>query len=398
MLYRRELDEDVVTAAKQRIVNIFRAKLPVYVSFSGGKDSLCLAHLCETLVKEGRINSRQLVVEFIDEEAIFPCVEAVNHEWRRRINDLGARFDWYCLEVKHYSCLNQLDNDESFICWDRFKRGVWVREPPDFAVRSHPLLRPRKDSYQAWSSRVNTGFKITGTRAAESVQRLQAFARWTNDNKKNLCHPLYDWKEHDVWKYLSEHHDDVTIPDAYLHLYGIGAPRNRLRISQFFSVDTAWSLTRMAEFYPDLMERILKREPNAYIVSLYWDSEMFRRSTHKRKQIERTKEVARPDSNKTWREKVIALLSDIPRNFPPGVRTETAYDFRRVVLFCPHMEEEHYRQIWEVLQVGDPKTRVRRSLVNNVNRVYALKNLGRLSAAPAGHERPSGAAPGSQSQ
>ena len=35
----------LVEAAKIRIKNVFRNGLPVYLSFSGGKDSLCLAQL-----------------------------------------------------------------------------------------------------------------------------------------------------------------------------------------------------------------------------------------------------------------------------------------------------------------------------------------------------------------
>ena len=39
---------DVVTAAKIRIRNTFRNSVPVYMSFSGGKDSLTLAQLSRT--------------------------------------------------------------------------------------------------------------------------------------------------------------------------------------------------------------------------------------------------------------------------------------------------------------------------------------------------------------
>ena len=69
-------------------------------------------------------------------------------KWRRIFMMMGAKFEWFCVEVKHYNCFNQLSNDESFICWDSTKRDVWVRRPPSFAIRSHKLLRPRIDAYQ----------------------------------------------------------------------------------------------------------------------------------------------------------------------------------------------------------------------------------------------------------
>ena len=42
---RRSACVDVLTAAKQRLINIFNNGLPVFMSFSAGKDSLVLAHL-----------------------------------------------------------------------------------------------------------------------------------------------------------------------------------------------------------------------------------------------------------------------------------------------------------------------------------------------------------------
>ena len=166
MIATRELDIDVLQAAQARIRSIFATGLPVYLDFSGGKDSLTLLHLTLALCQRGEVDIRQLRVDFIDEEAIFPCVERIVMDWRLRVMLAGARFDWYCLEVKHYSCLNQLESDESFICWDRTKGDVWVRQPPTFAIRSHPYLRPRIDTYQEFLAKVNDGTHMVGLRVA----------------------------------------------------------------------------------------------------------------------------------------------------------------------------------------------------------------------------------------
>ena len=83
---------NVVEAAKIRIKNVFRNGLPVYLSFSGGKDSLCLAQLTMNLIQSGEINPAQLTVQFIDEEAIFPCMEEKVWEWRRKFLLAGAAF------------------------------------------------------------------------------------------------------------------------------------------------------------------------------------------------------------------------------------------------------------------------------------------------------------------
>ena len=151
---RCEASIDVVQAARIRIRNVFENGLPVYMSFSGGKDSLCIAQLVMSMIQSGEINPAQLTVQFIDEEAIFPCMEEKVKEWRKKFLLSGARFEWFCLEVKHYNCFNELSNDETFICWDRYKKDVWVRKPPSFAICTHHLLRPRIDAYQDFLPRL----------------------------------------------------------------------------------------------------------------------------------------------------------------------------------------------------------------------------------------------------
>lgn len=107
-----------------------------------------MAQLMVNLANRGEIDMKQLTVQFIDEEAIFPCMEDMTKKWRRIFMMMGAKFEWYCVEVKHFNCFNELSNDETFICWDSTKQDVWVRQPPSFAIRNHKLLRPRIDTYQ----------------------------------------------------------------------------------------------------------------------------------------------------------------------------------------------------------------------------------------------------------
>ena len=361
---RRESSIDVVKAAEIRITNVFNNGLPVFMSFSGGKDSLCMAQLVYNLVQRGKINPSQLVVQFIDEEAIFPCIEKTVKNWRKRFILMGAKFEWYCLEVRHYNCFNELSNDESFICWDREKEAVWVRQPPSFAIRSHPLLKPRVETYQDFLPRTcQSGITMTGIRTAESVQRLQNIATMTRAGKtmtaKHQIFPIYDWTNNDVWLYLLNEH--VEIPDIYLYLWQAGTRKGQLRVSQFFSIDTARSLVKINEYYPDLMERVIRREPNAYLAALYWDSEMFGRNSATRRSIE-------ADSNKKdYKAELIKMFNNMDVYFTTEHKRQIASKYRNFFIrVAPIATEKDYKIIYEGLISGDPKLRTYRALFQRI--------------------------------
>lgn len=362
---RCKADIDVVKAAEIRITNVFNNGLPVYMSFSGGKDSLCLAQLVLSLIQRGKINPKQLTVQFIDEEAIFPCIESIVLAWRKKFLLVGAKFEWFCIEVKHFNCFNELSNDETFICWDSLKKDVWVRQPPKFAIREHPLLKPRKDAYQDFLPRIcNDGITIVGIRTAESVQRLQNIALMTKvgkscTNKKQIF-PIYDWSNNDVWLYLKE--QKVEIPEIYLYLWQSGTGKGQLRVSQFFSIDTAKSLVKMNEYYPDLMERVIRREPNAYLAALYWDSEMFGRKTRTRKELE-----GKSQNKRDYKAELLVLFSDMDNNFPSAHKRYVAERYRNFFLQVSAIATQKDCQcIYEGLISGDPKLRTFRALYQRV--------------------------------
>lgn len=352
---------DVVKAARMRIQNIFKNDVPVYLSFSGGKDSLALAQLTMELIQEGKINPKQLIVYFLDEEAIYPCIEETCLKWRKRFLLAGARFEWFCIECKHYNCFNNLQNDESFICWDSTKSDVWVRRPPKFAVRDHPLLNRRVDTYQDFFAKyLIDGVNMIGVRAAESLQRRQNFARMRKDrnglNSKYQIFPIYDWSNADVWLYLRDH--KVEIPEVYMFLWQSGTKKQNLRVSQFFSIDTARSLVQMNEYYPDLMERIVKREPNAYLAALYWDSEMFGRSTAKRKELEKE------EAPKDYRALLMDMFSNMAEHFLNQHTLRVARQYRHMYLkFHALLDDNAIQAMYEALLGGDPKLRTYRSLM-----------------------------------
>ena len=376
MVVKREGSRTVLEAARKRIVNAFSNGKKVYVSFSGGKDSLCLLDMVLKLAAAGEINPAQIIAEFIDEEAIFDCIEKSVLTWRKKVLVAGGQFNWFCLEVRHFSCFNYLEEDESFICWDSTRKDVWVRRPPKFAIMQHPRMKNRVNTYQDFLIKHNSdGICITGVRMAESLQRskymVSSFTSKTGLARGNMVWPMYDWKDADVWRYLYE--EQIDIPNIYLYLYQTGSRLSALRVSQFFSVDTAKSLVKMNEYYPDLMDRIIKREPNAYLAALYWDSEMFRHSSRKRRELEDPRD---------YKAELYKLLQNPRKNFPTKGSLANAQRMIQVLIkYGPIIEKRVYKLIYDCLVGGDPKRRTMRAIITTINMTYSHLNNGRKNNA-----------------
>lgn len=362
-----EASINVVEAAKIRVKNVFRNGVDVFLSFSGGKDSLCLADIVLDLIQQGEINPAQLTVQFIDEEAIFPCIEKTVKEWRKKFIMVGARFEWYCIQVRHYNCFNQLENDESFICWDAEKQDRWIRQPPTYAIRNHTLLRERKDTYQDFlDKRCKHGITIVGVRTAESLQRLQNMARRKeekhSDSRRKL-YPIYDWKDIDVWLYLKER--GIEVPDIYLYMWQSGSNKRQMRVSQFFSIDTARSLVKMNEYYPNLLDSIIRREPNAYLAALYWDSEMFGRSSSARKELEQNQE------EKDYRAELAKMFANFDTVFDTPHKKQVGKTYRNFYMSAIDIiDDKDLRRLYESLLGGDPKLRNLRAIYQSVYTKY----------------------------
>ena len=176
-------------------------------------------------------------------------------------------------------------------------------------------------------------------------------------NKRQVF-PIYDWTNNDVWMFLKQ--EKVDIPEIYLYLWQSGSSKQHLRVSQFFSVDTARSLVKMNEYYPDLMERIIRREPNAYLAALYWDSEMFGRSTRRRRETEK-------EADKDYRQELLKMFSNMDLYFDTPHKRQVANRYRSFFIQVSAVATaEDFKHIYEGLISGDPKMRTYRALYHRI--------------------------------
>lgn len=368
---RTQSSMTVVEAARIRIKNVFSNGVPVYMSLSGGKDSICMADLVYQMIRRGEVDPKQLTLLFIDEEAIYDCCIEAMMEWRKKFLMAGCpEFRWYCLPLKQVSCFNQLTNSESWITWEPGKEDVWVRKPPPFAIMSSPYLTGiGQENYQTFLPRITKdGIMLTGVRAAESVQRLQYMAMLNLGRKgitgSNTIYPIYDWKDKDVWLYIRDHHLDI--PEAYLWIYQAGENRHSLRISNFFAADSLRGLKHVAETDPDLWARIEKREPNAYLVMLYWDTEWYKRRSKTRRQNE-------AGDNKDYKELTRKMLfEEFDRHFTNPTTRRVASQYKRLYVKTDGFARPRdYRKMHDALIAGDPKMRSLRAIFQDIYGAYA---------------------------
>ena len=180
----------------------------------------------------------------------------------------------------------------------------------------------------------------------------------------NTIYPIYDWRDNDIWKYIRD--NELDIPNAYMWLYQCGVNRRALRISNFFGIDSLAGMRHIAETDPELWARIEKREPNAYMTLLYWDSEMYKRSTRTRTQNE-------GDTNKDYKELCRKLLfEDADKHFTNPTTRNVAHQYRRMFAKVDGMARQRdYRKMYDALIAGDPKLRTMRAVYQDVYGAYA---------------------------
>lgn len=294
---------NVVEASRQRIKNLFDSGNQIVMSFSSGKDSLCMSSITYDLIREGQINPKQLTVVFIDEELVYDDMIDASYRWKANFEKVGATFLWFCLPFKQTSVIDSLSASESWITWDPKWRHLWTRQPPPFAIIKSDIIKyPGEMNYQTFCRKAFKGmYQMVGIRVAESFARLKATAEATVERNRVL-YPIYDWRDTDVWRYIRD--KNLEFPPIYMKLYEMGVPRQRLRLCNFFGEGSTAGLPIVSEIDPDQWDKICKREPNAQLALLYWDSEMFGRKTKTRKELESKDE-------KTEKKNYRALLEDL---------------------------------------------------------------------------------------
>lgn len=275
------LDKNVYQAAKDRMRWLLINYDEVWVSFSGGKDSLCVLHLLRETMDDMGMQSLRTKAFFRDEEVIPDDVIRFVQGYCED-PDLTARFD-----VRYFACpmashIFMLGEHWPYVQWDEARRGNWMREKPPYAITSiHPDNVPLDQHVMNGLTFKTLGVKgkiavVNGIRADESLTRFRSSLRkkgefnWVlgasgNDKNIHFVRPIFDWGTADLFKYFKQR--GVTYPSIYdMQMYS----GETLRVATPLHDRAYMSLVKLRETYPTFYEQILSIWPEVATHERYY--------------------------------------------------------------------------------------------------------------------------------
>jgi predicted phosphoadenosine phosphosulfate sulfurtransferase len=270
---RYYIETDVLSESKKRINHIIDTFDKIFVSFSGGKDSLVTLHLVEEVFKERGIKDPVNVI-FRDEELIPETVIDFVLKYMRMKDRFAFRY-YAVPQLNYYFVLGEL---REYVQWDPNRK--WMREKPKGVIESLGEYWDKNPVTQHNMNRAMLGnvkgkvALINGIRASESLTRYRSCLAKKNENYINstdaknvkFCKVIYDWSEDDVFKYLY----DRKI--KYCQIYDMQMfSKQTLRVATPVHKNAYRELKALRGMYPKFYENLINIWPEIDTQAKYWE-------------------------------------------------------------------------------------------------------------------------------
>lgn len=326
MQIKKYQKDNVLEAAKKRVKVIFDEFERIYVSFSGGKDSTVMLHL---VMEEAIARNRKVGVLIIDLEAQYK--DTIDHI-QRTVDTYKDHIDlhWVCLPLLLRNAVTNFE--PRWICWDRDKQDIWVRQKPECASTiKYPFFIDKMEFeefmvlFGEWYANGQDCAAFIGIRCDESLHRYCAIATWDKEGRqykdyiwttmvaKNVynIYPIYDWKTDDIWRYHGKFRDK-TYNCIYDKMNMAGVPISSQRICQPYGDDQKRGLWLYHILEPETWYKVVSRVNGANSGALYIKDTGNMTGYDK---------ISKPDGH-TWRSFCNLLLQTMP------AKTRNHYIFR----------------------------------------------------------------------
>jgi predicted phosphoadenosine phosphosulfate sulfurtransferase len=309
-------DQNVLDAARERVVYAFDNFDKISVSFSGGKDSSVMLHL---VMAEAIKRGRTVGVLVIDMEAQYTAT--IEH-----IRDMAERYadnidlHWVCVPL---TLRNAVTNYEpKWTCWDPAKEEIWVRPLPAEASTGerYPWFVPGMEFEEfvpIWSTWYADGAAMAsfvGIRADESLNRFRTIAsskkemhnghRWTTLVGEQVynVYPIYDWRTQDIWRFHARYPELPHNP-VYDLMHQAGVPLSQQRLCQPYGDDQRRGLWLYHVLEPATWFKLITRVNGANAGALY---------VQENGNVMGYQKITKPDGH-TWHSFVNLLLLSLPK-------------------------------------------------------------------------------------
>lgn len=280
---------NVYEQAQLRLDKIFKRFDNVYVSFSGGKDSGVLLHLCIDYMRKHHMK-RKLIVFHMDYEVQY-------QESVRYVDEMLASnadiLEVYriCVPFKVATCTSMFQS--YWRPWDEDMKDAWVREMPEncYTSKDFRFFGKRMWDYEfqwkfaQWLHMQKKARKtccLVGIRTQESLNRWRTLysrgnyrlnqAKWIRKIHRNVynAYPIYDWLTTDIWTANGKFGWPYNrLYDLY---YQAGVPIEKQRVASPFISEGQASLKLYKAIDPDMWGKMITRVNGVNFTAIYGDS------------------------------------------------------------------------------------------------------------------------------
>ncbi len=376
-LTKHRIEQDVYTAAIERIHLLHDRFDTVMVSFSGGKDSTVCLNLALQVATER--NKLLLDVCFVDEEAITP--ETVEYVERVR-SRLNVQLKWVCLPVKYRNACSR--TQPYWYPWLEDERDKWVRPLPEWAITINDVPAFKMGMTQAditpllYGPELGSVAEIRGIRSQESIRRLQSVTKRETDNWitqnpiKGYFYPtspIYDWTTEDVWVAPQKFGWDWNQTYDILALAGV--PPSLQRCTPPYGEEPLQKLWTYSVCWPELCHKMLGRVDGAATAGRYALTDLYGTKPKE------------PPPGQTWKDWCYSLL-DL---YPPDIKRQVAANVVEIIKLhqsktkrpIPEIDSDpasgvSWKWLCQIINRGDLKGRKQGMLTNKA--LDACKKLG----------------------